>query len=225
MIITIDGPVATGKSSVARKVAEKLGFVFFDTGAMYRCLTYAVLTQHVNLENPKEVENFLLHFHFEIKIEKGERHYYVGKENVSDKIRQAEVTASVSKVSAIPAVRHALVPIQHAFAEGVDAVFEGRDMGTDVFPQADLKIFLSGRPEVRAKRRFDELRAKFPDNTQQLTLEKCLQDITQRDLYDSTRETSPLRKAADAHIVDTSDLSLDQVVERILSLVKGLRKD
>lgn len=218
MIITIDGPVATGKSSVAKKLALSLGFIFFDTGAMYRSLTYGILKHHIDIHNPEQLQQFLSQFKFDIKHVWRERHYFFEGEDISQKIRGKEVTEAVSEVSANKAVREKLVELQREMAKGVNAVFEGRDMGTVVFPQADLKIFLTGRNEVRAQRRFDELRGRFPNETQSLTLEECLVGINKRDAYDSSREHSPLTKASDAFEVDTSDLSVDDVVHRILEI-------
>lgn len=216
MIITIDGPIATGKSTLAKKLAHEIGYIYFDTGAMYRCLTYGILKRKVNIEDAQELDEFLKDFKFEIKIKHGERFYYADGEDVTDKIRMGEVTSNVSKISAKKAVRDKLVTIQRELADGVNAVFEGRDMGTVVFPNAQLKIFLTGRADVRAKRRFDELRMKFPKETQDLTFEKILEDINQRDKYDTQREISPLKQADDALIIDTSDLTLDEIVLKIL---------
>lgn len=219
MIITIDGPIATGKSTIAKKLAQKLGFIHFDTGAMYRCLTYALIKDKVDVEDPKKLEQFLETFIFDIKLINGEKHYFVSHEDISDKIRKEEVTSLVSKISAIGSVRKKLVALQREWGEsGVNAVFEGRDLGTVVFPHAPLKIFLYGRPEVRAKRRYEELRAKFPEDTKELSLEKTIEDINRRDLYDSTREISPLKQADDAHLIDTSDLTIEEIVNKIIQL-------
>lgn len=223
MIITIDGPVATGKSSVAKKLAASIGYIYFDTGAMYRAVTYAVLKNNVNIDNPEELEKFLNTFDFDIKIKRGDRHYFVGAEDVTDKIRQDDVTSQVSRVSANHAIRLKMAEYQRELAKGVNAVFEGRDMGTVVFPEAPLKIFLTGREDVRAKRRFEEMKAKYPNESKDLTLEKAIQDLHARDEYDTNRSESPLKKADDAYEVDTSDLSLDEVVYRILEL-KSTRK-
>lgn len=223
MIITIDGLIATGKSTIAKRLAAEIGYIYFDTGAMYRCLTYAALKNHVNVDDPAELKTFLTNFTFDIKIKRGERFYYVGDEDVTLKIRGEEVTSHVSKISAIKEVREHLVHIQREFAVGVNAVFEGRDMGTVVFPNAQLKIFLTGRPEVRARRRFEELKAKFPDETKTLTLEKALEDINARDEYDSHREISPLKQAPDALVVDTSDLSIEEIVLKILEFKDSLK--
>lgn len=216
MIITIDGSIGTGKSTVAKALAKEIGYIYFDTGAMYRCLTYGILKEKINPDNPQELEQFLNHFHFDIRIKQGEKHYLVDNEDVTAKIRGEEVTSYVSKVSAIPKVRETLVAIQRQSAIGVNAVFEGRDMGTVVFPEAQVKIFLTGRPEVRAKRRYDELKAKFPDETKNLTFQQALEEINKRDEYDMHREISPLKKASDALEIDTSDLSVQDIVLLIL---------
>lgn len=216
MIITIDGPIATGKSTIAKRLAHEIGFIYFDTGAMYRCITHAILKKNINPDDPQALTNFLNNFNFEVKVKHGERFYLVEGEDVTLKIRGDEVTQNVSKISAISAVREKLVSLQRELAIGVNAVFEGRDMGTVVFPNAQLKIFLTGRPEVRAARRFAELREKFPEETANLTQEKVLEDINKRDAYDSTRENSPLKQAQDACIIDTSDLTLDEIILKIL---------
>lgn len=222
MIITIDGPIATGKSTIAKKLAEKLGFIFFDTGAMYRCLTYGIMVNKIDVDNPEKLQAFLDTFNFEIKMYRGEKTYLIGEEDVTDKIRGEAVTTLVSKVSAKKAVRDKLVALQRELSVGVNAVFEGRDMGTVVFPNADLKVYVTGRSEVRAKRRFDELKKKFPLENATLTLEQTLAEINRRDDYDSTREASPLRKADDAFVVDTSDISADEVVYQILEYKDSL---
>lgn len=223
MIITIDGPVATGKSTVAKKLANAIGYIYFDTGAMYRSLTYAILKENINIENREELESFLKRFDFDIKIKHGERRYLVGQEDVTDLIRLDNITSQVSRISANPTVREKLVEYQRSLAKGVNAVFEGRDMATVVFPDAGLKIFLTGRLEVRAARRFEELKAKFPEQSKDLTLEKAMEDVQARDEYDSKRDVAPLVKAADAFEVDTSDLTVDEVIYRILE-IKDLRK-
>ncbi|MBA3815406.1 MAG: (d)CMP kinase [Parachlamydiaceae bacterium] len=223
MIITIDGPVATGKSTIAKRLAREIGFIYFDTGAMYRCITYSITKQHVNIEDPEAMVSFLKNIKFEIKIKHGDRFYFVDGEDVTLKIRGEEVTSNVSKVSAITPVREKLVLLQRELAVGVNSVFEGRDIGTVVFPNAQLKIFLTGRPEVRAARRFAELREKFPDETENLTLAKVLEDINARDNYDSFRKNSPLKQADDACVIDTSDLTLDEIILKILEFKDTIR--
>lgn len=223
MIITIDGPVATGKSAVAKKLAEAIGFIFFDTGAMYRTLTYGVLKHHIDIHQPEQLQKFLNEFQMDIKIVRRERLYFFEGEDVSKKIRGTEVTLAVSEVSANSDIRNKLTTIQREMAEGVNAVFEGRDMGSVVFPYAELKIFLTGRNEIRAQRRFEEIRNKYPEEAKNLTLEKCLEDLNRRDNFDSTRQHSPLREATDAHVIDTSDLSLEEVVGKILDYKEGIK--
>ncbi len=216
MIITIDGPIATGKSTIARKLAEEIGFIYFDTGAMFRSLTYAILRDKIDYHNPESLEDYLDKFDFDVVIDHGIKKYLVGEEDVTLKIRSEQVTSLVSEISAIGMVREKMKEVQREFAIGVNAVFEGRDMGTTVFPDAEVKVFLTGRPEVRAKRRFEELKIKFPEESKNLTIEKTLEEISRRDNYDSTRKISPLRQAEDAYVIDTSDLNVDEIVFKIL---------
>lgn len=216
MIITIDGPVATGKSTIAKKLAYELGYIYFDTGAMYRSVAYGILQEHIDLEDPGAINNFLSHFNFNIKVKHGERHYYVGGVDVTDLIRGPEVTSIVSKIAAYEEVRNKLVLIQREFAIGVNAVFEGRDIGSVVFPNAEIKIFLGGDVKIRAERRFNELKEKYPEKYKDLTLEKTIEEITKRDEYDTARKLSPLIQAPDAYYIDTSNLTADEVVIKIL---------
>ncbi len=215
MIITIDGPVATGKSTIARKLAEALGYIYFDTGAMYRALTYAIVKSQVDINDPEALQKFLDTCDFDLRIHRVGRRYVVNGEDVTEYIRSRDVTSHVSQISAIAAVRDKLVAVQRQSAQGVNAVFEGRDMGTTVFPDADLKIFLTGRIEVRAQRRLLEIQQERPKEAEGLTLEQVVEETTERDRLDSTREVSPLKKAKDAFVVDTSDLNVEEVVFQI----------
>jgi cytidylate kinase len=190
---------------------------------MYRTLTYGILKHSIDIHNPAQLQQFLDQFQCDIKIIRHERYYFFEDEDITQKIRGKEVTLAVSEVSAVKAVRDKLIAMQRDLSIGVNAVFEGRDMGTVVFPDASLKIFLTGRDEVRARRRFDELKAKHPEEAKNLTLEKCMQDINQRDAIDSSREHSPLRQADDAFIIDTSDLTQEEVVMRILEHKDALK--
>jgi len=216
MIITIDGPIATGKSTIAKKLAHDIGFIYLDTGAMYRGLTYGLLNKKIDLDDKQAIKLYLKKFNFDIKVKHGQRRYYVGKKDVTDAIRSSEVTSNVSKIAALDFVRTKLVARQKEMSAGVNAVVEGRDMGTFVFPDADLKIFLTGNAEVRAKRRFDEQKEKYPEEFANTTLEETIESINKRDHYDTTREISPLKQADDAHVVDTSELTIDEVVSCIL---------
>lgn len=223
MIITIDGPSATGKSTIARKLSESIGFIYFDTGAMYRTFTYGILKHQIDLTNEGALQKFLDLFQIDIKVIRHERRYFFEGEDITEKIRNPHITALVSSVSSFKTVREKLVMIQRDLAKGVNAVFEGRDMGTVVFPEATVKIFLTGRAEVRAKRRFEELKAKYPEETKDLTLEECLKEITERDRKDSQREHSPLHQAKDAFVLDTSDLNLEEIVYKILEFKDSIK--
>ena len=219
MIIAIDGPSGTGKSSVAKCVAKKLGFTFFDTGAMYRALAWWVRQEGIDPSREEEIAKQLPSFHYEIKMDiRGEKRYFAGSTDVTEAIRTSEISSISSQIAAYPEVRHAMVAIQRNFGERGHAVFEGRDMGTVVFPNADLKIFLTARPEIRARRRYEELLLKFPEMEDSLQFDQILNEIEERDRNDSTRAASPLKQAPDAILIDTSALSLEEVVNSILAL-------
>jgi cytidylate kinase len=215
MIITIDGPSGTGKSTVAKELAKRLKFTFFDTGAMYRAVTWCMMQENIPLDDENAIDDLLNRFDFRIEEANGKKRYFVDLNEVTEEIRTREVTARVSAVSAIGIVRKKVSGIQKRFALNANAVFEGRDMGSAVFPNADLKIFLTARPEIRAERRFKELTEKNPH----CTYEEILRDILLRDEADSTRAISPLVKPIDAIEIDTSDFTVDEVVEKILPLV------
>jgi cytidylate kinase len=220
MIIVIDGPAGTGKSTVAKNVAQKLGFTFFDTGAMYRSLAWMVAQENVDPESREEVCRLLPRFEYEVKIdEKSERRYFVSGTEVTAAIREPQMSSAASKIATIPEVRAAMVEIQRKFSHRCNAVFEGRDMGTVVFPNADLKIFLTAKPEIRAERRYEELLKKFPELEQTLDYAQILKEVEERDRNDSTRAVSPLQIAKDAHVVDTSEMDVNDVVNEILHLM------
>ncbi len=222
MIITLDGPAGTGKTTVAKNLADELGYTYFDTGAMYRSITYGVIKYGISLDDPEALQAFLDKYPVTIESHYNQKRYFLGSEDVTGNIRSKEVTGLVSKVSAIGAVRNKLVATQRELAHGVNAVFEGRDMGTVVFPDADIKIFLTASLEVRAKRRYDELIAKDPENIS-LTLDNVLDDIDRRDKLDSSRDISPMRPASDATIIDTSNLTPVEVVNQIINITRELQ--
>jgi cytidylate kinase len=219
MIITIDGAAGTGKSTVAKKVAERLGFTYVDTGAMFRAVAYGMLSQRIDIQH---VEEFLHNFPLAIKEHQGVLHYYLADIDATDHLRTQEVTDMSSKIATLKPVREALKQSQRAVAQGKNAVFEGRDMGTVVFPKADLKIFLTASPEVQAERRYKEMIQKNPDLQKTLSYEQVLSDIVERDARDRSRAIAPLEPAADARIIDTSHLSIDRVVEKIISYFNSL---
>lgn len=213
MIITIDGPAGTGKSTTAQKLADAIGFTYFDTGALYRGISWQILETGISYQDEKALSKLLKNFSFRIRLIKGSKRYFVGDEDVTKAIRSKEVTAIVSEVAALKKVRDALKPLQINFSKKIDVVFEGRDLGTVVFPHAHLKFFLTARSEVRAKRRYLELVQKFPNQT--FSYETILKEIQERDTYDSTREYAPLKQAEDAILVDTSDLTIEEVTAKL----------
>lgn len=218
MIVTIDGPSGTGKTSTARLLASQLGFLHVDTGAMYRAFTYWILEHRIEPRDKAKVLERLVDFDLRIDTDRGHKRYFVSSEEVTLAIRSDTVTAAVSVVSAYREVREAIVAKQRELGHSRNSVFEGRDLGTVVFPDAEVKIYLTARPEVRAHRRFAELKERYSElNT---TADQILVDQEQRDIYDSTREHSPLRPADDAYIFDTSDLSLDAVVAHLLEHIR-----
>lgn len=220
MIIAIDGPSGTGKSTVARGVANKLNLTFFDTGAMYRSFAKHIQALEIDPEDEANVEKAVESFEFEIHTnQEGERSYFVSKIDVTKSIRTSEVSAIASVIAKYAPVRKAMVKMQRQFGLKEDAVFEGRDMGTVVFPDADLKIFLTASPKVRAKRRFNEIRLKFPDLSSSITLDQILEEIEKRDSQDQERKVSPLKQAEDAILIDTSNLTTNEVIKKIVKLV------
>ncbi len=212
--VTLDGPSGTGKSSVARALAVRLGAAYLDTGAMYRAATVAVLDAGVDPEDAAAVADRVDAARIEVGTAAGTELVQVDGVDVAERIRGAEVTRSVSAVSAVPAVRRLLVDRQRDLVAGADAiVVEGRDIGTVVLPDATLKIYLTAAPEVRAERRAGQLGVTDPAEIAEIAA-----DLRRRDEYDSSRADSPLRPAEDAVLVDSSGLDRDAVVDRILEL-------
>jgi cytidylate kinase len=212
--ITLDGPSGTGKSSVARAVAARLGAAYVDTGAMYRAATVAVLDAGVEPTDAEAVERVVRAARIEVGTSAGAELVQVDGVDVAERIRGAEVTRTVSPVSAVPAVRRQLVEQQRALVAAADAVVvEGRDIGTVVLPDATLKIYLTAAPEVRAQRRAGQLGVSDPAKVSALA-----EDLRRRDEYDSSRADSPLRPAGDAVIVDSTELDRNAVIERIVHL-------
>jgi cytidylate kinase len=217
MIITIDGPSGTGKTTVARNVAERLGFVYFDTGAMYRAFTWFVQELGIDIQDKEAVQKALQEFNYKIVEKNGAKHYFVGTTDVTEAIRSKTVTGFVSPVSALAEVRTFLLDIQHRFAITHSAVFEGRDLGTVVFPHAQIKIFLSADPKIRAERRLKEILVKSGKQASPQDHAQMVEDLLRRDEYDSTREVAPLKCPADALQIDTTHLSIDEVVDQIVA--------
>ena len=215
VVIAIDGPAGTGKSSVSRGLARRLGARYLDTGSMYRIVTLAVLRAGVDLDDPQAIAAEA-GAPPEVGHDPDVDRALLGDEDVTVAIRGDEVTRAVSAVSAVPEVRSRLVGLQQGLAHGPDSVVvEGRDIGTVVLPDADLKIFLTASAQTRARRRNDQnIAAGLPDD-----YDTVLADVIRRDHLDSTRPVSPLRAAPDAVVVDTSDMTRDEVIDRLCDLV------
>ena len=216
MNIAIDGPAGAGKSTIAKLVAKELGFLYVDTGAMYRSIALYFIENNVNLEEEQEISDACSKINIEIKYEDGVQQVYLNDRNVSTLIRQEQVGNMASKAAAKKAVRDKLLSLQRDIAAENDVIMDGRDIGTFVLPDAEIKIYLTASVKTRAKRRYDELVAKGenPD------IEKIEADIEQRDYQDMNREIAPLKQAEDAVYLDTSDMNIEQVVAFICNLTK-----
>lgn len=218
--VAIDGPSGAGKSTIAKTVARKLGFVYIDTGAMYRTAALACLNQNTDIKlNPEKAIEIVNNISIDIDYIEGEQRIFLDGVDVSDKIRTPEVSMGASDVSAIGKVREKLVALQRVLAGTKNVIMDGRDIGTHVLPDADVKIFLTASAEVRAKRRYKELIEKGA----QVSYEDVLADIIKRDMQDQTREVSPLKQAEDALFADTSELTFDESVSLVLDLINNKR--
>lgn len=215
--IAIDGPAGAGKSTLARKLAQELGFLYVDTGAIYRTVALSVLRSGADPEDAAQVSPLLEKL--EVSMDygpDGQQRMFLSGEDVSQAIREHQVSGLTSKVSAIPAVRDFLLEFQRKQARAHNVVMDGRDIGTVVLPQADVKIFLTAAPEARAKRRWLELQQRG----QQADLDTILHDIIQRDYQDANRDVAPLRQSEDSILVDTTQLTLEQSLQTMLQVVK-----
>ena len=222
LIVAIDGPAGAGKSSVARAVAVRLGLSLVDTGAIYRCVALAAQRADIAWDDDDGLARLLPWLDIGFRFEEGQNKVLMRGEDVSEAIRSPEVSRGASAVSARPVVRAGLLELQRRLARGAPggAVLEGRDIGTVVFPQADVKLFVTASDEVRAARRHAELTAKGVE----VSLEQVLAEQRQRDHDDSTRELAPLKPAHDAATLDTSQMPLDEVVDRVARMVEQARQ-
>ena len=215
-VVAIDGPAGAGKGTITKLVGEKLNLVNVDTGATFRCVALNMLKENVGLDEEEKIEKILE----KIKIEmqpNGE--IFLNGENVTHKIRENDVNNFVSPVSAIKIVRAKLLEIQRKIAEGKNVIMEGRDIGTAVFPNADVKIYLDATPEERAKRRVLQNKEKGIETS----YEEVLENIKDRDYRDSNREIAPLRKAEDAIYIDSSDMTIEEVVDKVIDIINMTR--
>ena len=209
--IAIDGPAGAGKSTIARRVAKELSFIYVDTGAMYRAMALYLLHKNVDRTNTEQIGEVCQNAEISIEYQNGEQIVLLNGENVNAYLRTEEVGNMASKTSAIPAVREKLLELQKTLAREKDVIMDGRDIGTNILPNADVKIYLTASVETRAKRRYDELASKG----ESCDFDEIARDIKERDERDMTREIAPLKKAEDAILVDSSDMTLKEVVNTI----------
>lgn len=210
--VAIDGPAGAGKSTIAKLVAREKGYIYVDTGAMYRALALHFLKKGIAAENTEQIVRSCADADVRIAYEDGKQQVYLNGENVTDMLRTEEVGNMASKTSPIPEVRKKLLELQRSLAKEQDVIMDGRDIGTNILPDADVKIYLTASVETRAKRRFQELTEKgIPCD-----YEEIAQDIQERDARDINRETAPLKQAEDAHRIDSSDMTIPEVVDAIL---------
>jgi cytidylate kinase len=213
--VAIDGPAGAGKSTIAKAAAKALGYIYVDTGALYRTVALGAVRAGV-LESDDGIAALLPNLHVELKFVDGSQHVYLNGEDVSDLIRTPEISMGASKVSAVPAVRAFLLDLQRDLAKKNNVIMDGRDIATVVLPNAQVKIFLSATPECRARRRYKELVEKG----QTVTYEDVLADVNRRDYQDSHREIAPLKPSADSIMADTSELDLQQSTDLIINIIR-----
>ena len=214
LLITIDGPAGAGKTTVSRTLADRLGYRYIDTGALYRGVAYEVKSRGVNPKSETELADLCRRLQLGFKTGAKGLRLYSGATDISDRIRTPEISMLASSVSAIAVVREYLLDVQRDIGRHKEAVFEGRDMGTVVFPAADVKFFLSASLTTRALRRYEELKSQSDQSLD--TVEK---DMQRRDTNDSTRSLAPLKPAGDAIVIDSTDLSVEEVVDRMMARI------
>lgn len=215
--IAIDGPAGAGKSTIARRVAKELSFIYVDTGAMYRAMALYLLHKNVDRTNTEQIDEVCQNAEISIEYQNGEQIVLLNGENVNAYLRTEEVGNMASVSSAVPRVREKLLSLQRKLAKDMSVVMDGRDIGTTILPDADVKIYLTASSLTRAKRRYLELQEKGTV----CDLDNIQKDIEERDQRDMNREISPLRQAEDAVLVDSSDLTIEQVVDRILEIFRA----
>ena len=217
--IAIDGPAGAGKSTIARKLAEKTGYIYVDTGALYRTVALSISRNGIDPMDISAVVSHIAEIAVDIKYIDGEQRVILNGEDVSELIRTPEVSMTASVTSAIPEVRAFLLGLQRKLAKEHNVVMDGRDIATVVLPDAKVKVFLTASPEIRARRRYDELVLKG----QKVEFDDVLADIIKRDAQDMNREVDPLRQAEDAVLVDTTHMTEDEVIDTIASIVEEKR--
>lgn len=216
IVIALDGPSGSGKSTVAKFLSDKLNILYLDTGAMYRATALKALNLGIDTFDEEGVKTFINDIKLEIKYIDKSQHTFLDGEDVSQKIREPHMSMAASNISSLKMVRLKMVEMQRKIASDISCVLDGRDIGSYVLPDADYKFFITASPEVRAKRRFDELKAKNFD----VNYDEILKDIEKRDYNDIHRDFSPLVQAKDAVYIDTSDMNIEEVTNKILSFIK-----
>ena len=220
MIVAIDGPAGSGKGTITKNVERKLGFLNLDTGATYRCVALETLRNNLRLDQETEIIKIAKNIKIEIDNKRDKDIIYLNGEDVSTKIREKEVTAIVSQVSSIISVREELVKVQRNLAKGKNVIVEGRDIGTVVFPNADLKIYLDASEEIRAQRRYKENQEKGID----MTYEEVLENVRMRDYNDMHKKVGALKKAEDAIIIDSTNLTIEEVTDKVIEEIEKKKK-
>jgi len=215
-IIAIDGPSAAGKSCLSKEISDRLNIVYIDTGAMYRAVALYFLQNNINMEDEEQVKNALDNITIKFRRLDNKLRVFLNDKDISDEIRTEQIGMIASKVSAVPAVRYDMVDRQRKLAEDSSVILDGRDIGSVVFPNADLKVYLTASEEERAKRRLIDLEQKGIDTT----FEEVLQDIKKRDYNDINKPISPLVKTEDAVLIDTTDMTREEVINKVVSLLK-----
>lgn len=216
MIVAVDGPAGSGKGTITKLVAEKLGLVYIDTGALYRCITLYMIRNDINLEDTEKIQKMLKNVNIELKKEENIDKVYLNGEDVSIKIRENAVNELVSPVSTIGIIRENITDLSRKIAEGKKVIMEGRDIGTNVFPNAKIKIYLDATPEERANRRLKQNEEKGIN----ISYKEILENVKYRDYTDSHRELSPLKQAEDAIYIDSTNMTIEQVAEKIINIIK-----
>lgn len=217
MIIAVDGPAGAGKSTVAKILAQKLGFLYIDTGAMYRALTLKAIEENIDAKDTNSLVQCAANSNIDLKVNKdGALKILLDQKDVTTQIRELRITKLVSDISKVKGVREIMVSLQRRLGKEKDSVLDGRDIGTVVFPDADRKFYIDAKFEERVRRRYKELGA----SGLKITMDSVASDLSNRDKIDSTREHSPLKKADDAIYVDTTDMTIEEVVEKMLEEIK-----
>ena len=219
-VVAVDGTAGSGKGTITKIVAEKLNLVTIDTGAMYRCVTLAMLENNAGIEDSNRINSILKDIKIEFVDDKDSKKVFLNGEDVTLKIRSKDVNEFVSPVSTVKQVRECMANMQREMAKTIDVIMEGRDIGTNVFPNADVKIYLDATPEERAKRRFKQ----NEENGIEISYDEILKNVKERDYIDSHREIAPLSKAPDAIYIDSTEMTIEEVVEAVTNIIKEKKR-